>query len=362
MSPPCVPFFEGNNGGATWQGVTRDEIRVVIYLPPQGLGCTTGGECNSGGKIGSMCDLDKPPNTDPNCFPEEENEDVWQVRTARPLVRHFNLRYQTYDRHFHVWMFFGSGGSSANRRAEAAAVYERMRPFATLPTVDFFSDAMIGRKVMAFGGTICLQPSSLFQKNASYMWAFGPDVEHWVDGYAHYVCSKVAGKPVAHTQGTMDGASMLGRSRVYGFMHTSQSSPALNAFRDQVRPKLAACGVKPATEVTFPNAWFVENTAGDNTYAARNVAELQGAKVTTLLWFAGLETRTGKAADQAKYYPEIVFASDGLLDGILGGGQQNQNWRRNAWGQAPTLFQGTLAEEAPGYQACKEGERERLKI
>jgi hypothetical protein len=29
-SPPCVAYWEGDNGGASWQGVTRDEVRVGI--------------------------------------------------------------------------------------------------------------------------------------------------------------------------------------------------------------------------------------------------------------------------------------------------------------------------------------------
>src|SRR5688572_17912425 len=28
QSPPCVPYWAGDNGGATWQGVTRDEIII----------------------------------------------------------------------------------------------------------------------------------------------------------------------------------------------------------------------------------------------------------------------------------------------------------------------------------------------
>src|SRR5688572_29673686 len=32
QSPPCVPYFDGDNGGATTAGVTADEIRVVYPL------------------------------------------------------------------------------------------------------------------------------------------------------------------------------------------------------------------------------------------------------------------------------------------------------------------------------------------
>jgi hypothetical protein len=31
-SPPCVAFFDGDNFGSTYQGVTGEEIRVLIYV------------------------------------------------------------------------------------------------------------------------------------------------------------------------------------------------------------------------------------------------------------------------------------------------------------------------------------------
>ena len=31
LSPPCVASFDGDNGGKTYQGVTSDEIRIVMY-------------------------------------------------------------------------------------------------------------------------------------------------------------------------------------------------------------------------------------------------------------------------------------------------------------------------------------------
>lgn len=35
-APPCVPAFTGNNGGATWSGVTSKLIKVVYYIAPPG--------------------------------------------------------------------------------------------------------------------------------------------------------------------------------------------------------------------------------------------------------------------------------------------------------------------------------------
>lgn len=46
MSPPCVAFFRGENGGTTYSGVTAEEVRVVVYLP---AGTVYGGEGNTVG-------------------------------------------------------------------------------------------------------------------------------------------------------------------------------------------------------------------------------------------------------------------------------------------------------------------------
>src|SRR5687767_1832360 len=44
QSPPCVPYWAGDNGGATARGVTRDEIRIAA---PNGLTDTTIGMNNT---------------------------------------------------------------------------------------------------------------------------------------------------------------------------------------------------------------------------------------------------------------------------------------------------------------------------
>ena len=47
-APPCVPVFEGDNGGATSPGVTADSITIVVYQPrpaatspPRSRACST---------------------------------------------------------------------------------------------------------------------------------------------------------------------------------------------------------------------------------------------------------------------------------------------------------------------------------
>ena len=82
LSPPCVPFFEGDNGGNTYQGVTKDEIKIVFYNDR----C-----CNDK-------DLTKPwkASDEGTCTYAFECDHI--VRTVKAHLRHFQNRYQTYGR------------------------------------------------------------------------------------------------------------------------------------------------------------------------------------------------------------------------------------------------------------------------
>src|SRR5687767_4595120 len=100
QSPPCVPYWSGDNGGATWHGVTRDEIRVVA---------TT--------------------NYNPSVFA------AWQA--------FFNKRFEFYGRHIRL-SERPIAGTPTGDRAAAQAAYEQDRAFASVSAVtstyDYFDE------------------------------------------------------------------------------------------------------------------------------------------------------------------------------------------------------------------------------
>jgi hypothetical protein len=360
MAPPCVPFFDGDNGGATYQGVTRDEIVIVVYYTP-GLISEDNGQTPP---AGGYCDIDLAPNTGgPGCYSRNTNFDANRVRAIRALSRYFNDRFQTYDRHAHFWIKWASDPPTAeSRRADAADIYNQRRPFAVINQAtggfdDEFTDAIADKKAMMFS-TYPGAPGSFFRKNAPLVWNFPPDVEHWAEGYVDYVCTKVAPYPVAHATGgtKKNGQPMNGSPRKYALMYTTDPKhPGLQSFADHVRRGINKCGIHPI-EVTFPLAGYAVNLSpsSDRTYAGQNVAKMKGEDVTTVIWAGGQEADTGHAADNAQYYPELVIAGDGILDGNANGHLQNQNWFRNAWTVTPQLRQDE--QYAPGQDACHEAD------
>ena len=99
LSPPCVAFFDGDNGGATAKGVTADEVTVVMH-----------GEDRTTDQI---VDCSAPP----------ASSDSGTDSLCRGFTRFFNERYQTYGRHVRVY----DTHSVAN-----ADIEDKLRPFASL--------------------------------------------------------------------------------------------------------------------------------------------------------------------------------------------------------------------------------------
>ena len=337
MSPPCVPFFTGDNGGATWQGVTKDEVTVVAYHDVGNYN----NESSPGG--GTFIDVDKPPlspcpkgtgDGDPNTC------DHQITRQTRALSIFFNNRFQTYNRHVHFWIYFARGGTPAGRRNDAIAIYDRLRPFAVLDQATFqgnneaFEDALAARKVLVFTSetTLALR---FFTKYPGFVWGFWPDTEHWAEMYSSYVCTKVKPFKVSR-MGNPPGSDVqhVGKDRKYGLFYTADTGePGLKRFRELVIPKLRACGVTWDSENvgTYPKNRFVTDNSDPGGNQAQTVQKFKVNGVTTVLWLGGVEGRFSQYAEGAKYYPEIVLAGDLNQDNNVTAREQAQTVWQNAW-------------------------------
>ena len=360
-SPPCVPFFEGDNGGATWQGVTADEIIVLVYIDAY---MRTDGESSP---FREYCDIDKAPNSDPGCRDNftgngQGVEDIDPVKGIRALSKYFNERFQTYDRKVHFWMYFSGASSAAARRADASANWEKLKPFAVLDNAVFggfneaYQDAVIRRRTNVYGSFVGLA-NSYYRKFAPQMWSFWPDLEHAVDMYVTYVCTKVAGFPVAHS----DIAGANGKARVFALMSSNDPDfPGLAYYAELAELGIRNCpnGAKLdiKEEVTYSRNQYSTDAHPDAPQEARdNIAKMRGAGITTILWLQGYETAHSVAAKNEEWYPEWVFAGDQLNDAINTARDQQQDVWAHAWGISN--FQNEAnPNEKPCVQAFREAD------
>lgn len=352
-SPPCVAFFDGDNGGGTWQGVTADEITLLIYQTSV-ITVDAQGRTESTPPAGTYCDVDLMDcdgdgwtDPDPHAY----------LRIANAYSRYFNQRFETYNRHVRAFMYFASGRATpSSRRADAADNWERLKPFAVMDQTQFgdhrsvYADAMARRQTMVFGDYSDLG-RAFFQQHSPKVWSYWPDVETSANLYSEYVCAKVAPTKVATGE-------FAGKDRKYALYFADDPlRPEARLRADLVRAAVSICGIAIGVEdvFTFPYSGYSIDTQGDRSYAAANAALMKTRGYNTILWAGGSESDTSKWADLMQYRPEWIVAGDGEIDGNGFGSSQGQASWSNAWVVSHQPRRGPLSEE-PSYQAYKEAE------
>ena len=350
-SPPCVASFAGDNGGATYNGVTKDEVRVLIYVAG---GFTRPSSRGTESSPTNRCfDLGNPP----------EGEEDLQVRFNRAMQRYFNERYQTYGRFVRfIHCFDGANQTSVEgRRAAAAEQASKWKPFAVVNTIggqggansQSYSDVMLRRGILIFTA-LPFQPADMFRKFAGFSWGYQPSIEQYAEQYSSFVCRKVVGHPVSFSGNEAD----MGRPRKLGLLFTNHESyPELQAFAAAVRERITACGGQFAAEGRYPFPYTIGTQQSRVVAAQTNMAAFQDAGVTTVIWPGGWESDHTKAAAAIGYRPEWVMAGDTEIEGYDVGQFQEPSVWRHAWVVSNQTREGKF-EDSLCYQALREADPE----
>ena len=345
LSPPCVAFFQGDNGGATYTGVTAHEVRIVFYM---NSGTYYGGPDNS---VGYTVPADTYVDIDNLGDP---NASHVLVRILRGWEHYFNLRYQTYNRAVHFFAFFADSSNSTpeKRRADASANFLALHPFAVISTIfeaasnqDVYLQAMAQKGVLDFGSYFP-RSASFFSANPGLIWSYPPSVEQLGDMYASYICTKVVPFAVSFSGNPGDTGP-----RRLGILHsTDPSRPDLAALYSYVLPRIKQCGGNVVADDTFSST----GQTAVNTEAATNIADFVRKGVTTVIWPGGLEGSHSHAAAAANYRPEWVVAGDGQTDG---NGQTAVAQEPSVWAHAWVVSAAPFVpdyNQAPCYLAYRQ--------
>ena len=308
-SPPCVAFFDGDNFGATYQGVTADEVRVLIYL--------SGGVSYSGSSRNRLAV--SPENEYVDLLAPPENDEFLLIPGFRAWQRYFNDRFQTYGRLVHFFLYFDRSSESQSpegRRSDAADNFARVKPFAVLSDVAFggnetdYVSEMARRGVLNFG-TLSGKSQDFFRRFPKLIWGFDPNIEYQAEAYTTYVCQKVVGKPAV-----LAGGNLRNQPRKLGLFHTSDENHADRIrLAEIVQQKVEACGGEIAVTATFPVCCYSQDTRASQSDAATNMQTFANEGVTTILWPGGLEASHGNASFSQGYQPEWIILGDDYMDG-----------------------------------------------
>ncbi|MHB8465152.1 MAG: hypothetical protein ACYDD7_09985 [Acidimicrobiales bacterium] len=323
LAPPCVPDFQGDNFGATYQGVTAQEVRILVYLQGDTSYTDLCAQANVPTGAGVYYDMAQPATGSEPC--DITGLRIWQ--------QYFNTRYQTYKRFVHFFAYFSPQADSPEaRRADAADNYARIKPFAVVSFgANFESDylqAMAQYKVLNFG-SFNGRDNAFFNQFPKLIWGYAPSVEQQAANYASFVCQKMAGKPTSFSDATYNG-----KPRKYGLMYTTDPGHAeLREFKDRVVAAVRQCGITFAATATFPITDIAQDDAQQTqTYFATNLAQFKSANITTIIWAGGIETNQSTAAANINYFPEWLVAGNGAYaDGYGTNSFQNGREWDHAW-------------------------------
>lgn len=297
LSPPCVAFFVGDNGGATAKGVTRDEIRFAIAS----LGCGQRG----GGGVSEEID---PNGTD---------------RRA-PLLRFFNERFQTYGRRVRAWYVSPPCGedrrSAAHQRAQVRWWDHKVDPFGAISwgsIAEVDEAAQLGIWTDLEGGS-----RAAMRNRAPYMWSFNPDLEGQVDHATEFVCQKLAGRPARYSGEAIDWQ----RRRVFAITYQRDADRELKG-RDAIVERIReGCGddAGPVRVASADNY-----RCCDDPWArawANDLARWRAEGVTTIISMIGnWSVWVNPTFEATGWSPELAMVNDGNvtnLDGRLWGPKQ----------------------------------------
>lgn len=304
-SPPCRPKFVGNNGGATYRGVTDKEIRVVIF------------QCQPNEQVNAILA------TQGLAASEAEAQAMDDA-----AVKFINERYELYGRKIVSKRVIGDcplTPPDPAKSRQAAAEVVKMNPFLVVhyaagpETHDVWSRAGI----ISLGG-----PSmdvSFYAGRRPYRYDVFPSGTESADEVAEYYCKKMA-KGTATNAGVVIHPNIGGRNtpRKLGVIIPDNGNGAQTPVAARVKSLVEKCSGKEVPIFTYQSDI---NRAQEQTRVT--IAGLISAKVTTVAFMGDLiaPVFTTNGATQNNYYPEWLLPGQNLLDyDVLGRLYDQSQW------------------------------------
>lgn len=289
QSPPCVNYWEGDNGGATYKGITRDEIRIAFF---------------SGGA------------------PEKERN---------LLVNFFNRRFEFYGRKLRLLQGKGKGNLAEPevQRALAAAVDEEVRAFASFSwlfvgaanTNDApFLDELARRKIVGVASVPSFATErNNFSKFRPFQWNVMPALDELQVNIGQWMCQSLVGRRAVY-----GGPDVVSQTRAFGLLATKDAAgvPDTSALDES----LAGCGSKVSNKVETSSADTAERRQAA-------VFSLRAAGVTSVMCFCGWREKDSLAQEAATggYFPEWIMVPMGGQD-LLGDAFADKTSREHSFG------------------------------
>jgi Periplasmic binding protein len=308
-APPCVQPFTRKNGGDTSEGVTGDEIKIVVYNTDPAKDPLVAGQLRAAGAELNLNSI----------------QATWQG-----YIDIYNQMFELYGRKISAEYFTGSGPSSdsAAAKADAIAIAEK-KPFAVLggpaQSTTVFADELAHRGVMCIGTCALAMPRKLSDANKPYIFDNGPAPEEAATITADFV-GKQVGKGKAEFAG--DDATKA-KNRVYGILHYNTPDGQYDGLFSSLKSGLKKHGITAKTDQSF----FLDLSRAQET-ARTAITKMKDAGVTTIIYTGDplMPSSITKEATAQDYHPEWVIGPTVLVDTAIFGRTFDQEQWAHAFG------------------------------
>jgi hypothetical protein len=309
-NPECRPRWTGDNGGATYRGVTADKVRVVVFssepnaavnavLAPQGLAAT-----------------------------EAELDALFEAG-----MEFIHGHYELYGREVELIRVTGDCPTTPPDPAkciQAARQVVAMDPFLVVWITSLYAevfDEWARAGIISIGGSHF--ENSYFTRRRPYRYDVFMDGTQSAEHIAEYYCKKLANGRATHA-GRIIHPTIGGRDTPRRLGIVVPEIDANVSTARLVQQRVAACSNGPdPLVITYESNIETAQTQTTNTTLA-----LINAKVTTVVCMcdpiAPAFQTTGMV--QQSYYPEYLLPGLGLLDYDLLGRLYNPQIMQHAFG------------------------------
>jgi hypothetical protein len=287
-APPCYLPFEGDNGGATEEGVTADTIKIVRYLPPD-------------------ADPIVKYITDAVAV-EDTNAD--QMDTQTKQIALLQTYHETYGRKVEIEYYQSQGlaTDATTARADAVKIAEDMKPFLVLGgpiLTQAFGEELAAR------GISCISCATGNQEQREERAPYGIDLgltnEQARLHNVEVLAKQVAGRPAEFA----GDPELQDKERTFAYLHVETDDPASAANAEKTVAAYADAGVDIVERIPYA---LDPNTLQET--AVNAIARMKDAGVTTVI-FAGdpvAPREFTKAATAQEYFPEWFLNISALVD------------------------------------------------
>jgi hypothetical protein len=290
-APPCVQPFTGKNGGATSQGVTADEVKVVVYTGDPAKDPLLAGQARAAGAtldVGAI-------------------QDTW-----RGYFDIYNQMFQFYGRKITPEFYVGTGPGSDTTAAKADAIaIADKKPFAVLggpgQSTTVFADELAHRGVACLGTCALAMPTKITEQNKPFIMTDTLSPEQSAQLTAEFV-GKQLGKGKA---GFAGNDATKNKNRVYGIVHYNTPDGQYTGLFNDLKAGLKKYGITAKADQSF----FLDLSRAQE-IARTVITKLKDAGVTTVVYtgdpvMPGSFTKEATAQD---FHPEWVIGPNVLVD------------------------------------------------